>query len=63
MKKKVARCPNCGAPDKYPDKAKTYLHYGQQRNRPTTYTCGTTTSPDWSPPVYGKDCNNNLKGA
>lgn len=49
-------CPNCGAPNKYPDKTKVTHEHGYPRNRPTTYTCGTVTSPDWSPPIYGKGC-------
>lgn len=51
MAKKIAKCPNCGAPDKNPEESKiTYVH-GQPRNRATTYTCGSMTSPDWSPPL------------
>ena len=51
-------CPNCHAPNKYPDKPRVVYYFGTLRNAPTTFTCGTVTSPDWSPPVYGKDCIN-----
>lgn len=57
MTKKISKCPNCGAPDKYPDKVKVSYDRGYPRNLPTTYTCGTVTSPDWSPPIYGDDCH------
>ena len=52
----IATCPNCGAPDKYQDTPKVDRSSGNPRNRPTTYECGTVTSPDWAPPVYGTDC-------
>lgn len=50
------KCPKCGAPNKYSEKTVLATEYRYPRHRPTTYTCGTTTSPDWAPPVYGKDC-------
>lgn len=50
------KCPRCGAPDKYPNAPKTKIEYGQVRNRPTIFECGTVTSPYWSPPVYDKNC-------
>lgn len=52
--KKPLVCPRCGAPVKHPPKMQGRW---QDRVGPTTYTCGTVTSPDWAPPIYGKDCN------
>lgn len=49
-------CPNCGAPNQYPDRPKVDHSLGYPRNRPTTYACGTVASPNWSPPVYDKNC-------
>ena len=48
-------CPNCGASDKYPG-PKVDHSRGYPRNLSTTYHCGTTTSPDWSAPVYSVAC-------
>ena len=50
------KCPNCGAPPKYPYKPTKVDYFGTPRNAPTTFACGTVTSPDWSPPVYDKNC-------
>lgn len=57
----MKRCPNCGAPDKYPEKSKVDHSLGYERITPTTYTCGTTDSPNWSPPIYGKNCRSSTK--
>jgi len=62
-KKKLVVCPNCGALDKYPNAPKVTYKYGYPRNLPTTFVCGTTTSPDWAPPIYGKQCGRGLTGA
>lgn len=52
----MSTCPRCGAPDKYPNAPKTTVRHRVIRNVPTTYTCETVTSPDWSPPIYGPNC-------
>lgn len=50
-------CPNCGAPNKYPNKTVMATEFNYPRHRPVIFTCGTVMSKDWSPPIYGKDCH------
>ena len=47
-------CPYCKAPAKWPPRIENY--HGMIREYPTTYECGTVTSPNWSPPIRGKTC-------
>jgi hypothetical protein len=54
MKTVPTTCPNCGAPKKKP--ARKEMENGQLREYPTVYTCGTITSPNWSPPIFDKNC-------
>lgn len=52
LEEKRNTCPNCGAAVKHPPKMMG--HY-QDRVGPTTFVCGTVTSPSWlSPLIY---CN------
>jgi hypothetical protein len=44
------KCPFCGAPQKYPT---NFTAYGYEL--PTSYTCGTVTSPRWKPLKYCKE--------
>lgn len=60
MKHKLTKpgplCPYCKAPNKYPKNAEFGDYFGFPRARPVTYTCGTTASQDWAPPVQGEEC-------
>lgn len=47
-------CPNCRAPQKYQTKTNETGY-----ELPTTYLCGTSDSPNWSPPLYSKECTLN----
>lgn len=58
---KFDKCPGCGAPQKYPNKPPVTYEHGYPRNRPIVFTCGTVASPDWSPPVYDKNCRGSVK--
>jgi hypothetical protein len=53
----MENCPYCGAKKKYPTKFE--IRYGAKYEYPTTYTCGTATSPNWGNPVRGKRCIEN----
>jgi hypothetical protein len=48
------KCPYCGAAQKYPTHYE--MEHGMLREYPTTYKCGTVTSPMWAPPIKGKTC-------
>jgi hypothetical protein len=50
----VNKCPYCGAAIKH--KGKIGIDYNRERVYPTTYLCGTVTSPNWTPPIRGKEC-------
>lgn len=54
------KCPYCGAGQEHPTKIET--RYKQPYECPTTYTCGTVTSPNWAPPVRGKNCSDAPRG-
>lgn len=47
-------CPYCQAAVKFGPRIE--IEYGMKREYPTTYICGTVTSPNWSPPIRGKQC-------
>jgi hypothetical protein len=47
---KMKKCPFCGALQKYPTK-----NTPEGYELPTTYTCGTVTSPYWKPLRYCKE--------
>ena len=57
----MSKCPNCGAPRKYP--AKTAHNGTSPRIYPTTYVCGTVNSQNWLQPVVTKQCSEFSKGA
>jgi hypothetical protein len=50
-------CPYCSAPVKHPSRPRST--YGVT---PTTFSCGTTSSPEWSPPVRGRLCSTTFTG-
>jgi hypothetical protein len=54
----TAHCPYCGAAVKHPGRIER--EYGIPREYPTTYACGTVTSPNWRPPVRGKQCTSSF---
>ncbi len=50
-------CPYCGSPRKYPTKVET--RYKMRYEYPTTFSCGTVTSPNWPKkpgPIRGDYC-------
>jgi hypothetical protein len=47
-------CPYCKSKKKYPTKFE--IRYKEKYEYPTTFICGTVTSPNWAPPIKGKDC-------
>lgn len=57
MSEKVRQCPYCNAKPAYPTRVETTA--GGRREYPTTFTCGTVTSPDWGPPIRGENCKSN----
>ena len=52
-----SHCPYCGSDIKH--KGRIEVVYGVRREYPTTYICGTVTSPNWNPPIKGKQCTEN----
>lgn len=54
--KDIKLCPICGSEALYPTKIE-YV-YGIKREYPTTFKCGTVSSPHWKPVIRGKDCKN-----
>lgn len=50
----VHHCPYCGSKPLYPTKIE--MRYKQKYEYPTTYVCGTVTSPNWNPPIRGELC-------
>ena len=48
-------CPYCGSEQMYPTRIEE--ERGQKREYPTTFLCGTITSPNWSPPIRGRVCS------
>ena len=55
VNKKKRGCPYCGSVVKYGPRIETD-RWGGKREYPTTYACGTVTSPNWQPPIRGKHC-------
>jgi hypothetical protein len=53
--KHIVTCPNCGAPLKHAPRVDAY-----GRQTPSIFTCGTVTSPHWSPPIWGEACITDL---
>lgn len=50
FEEKRTTCPNCGAAVEHPPKM---MGHHQDREGPTTFVCGTVTSPAWlSPLIY-----------
>lgn len=52
---KPPTCPYCGSPVKYPGRP-LGRYPGDTYIKPTTFSCGTVTSPHWGPPVRDKNC-------
>jgi hypothetical protein len=51
---KSKKCPYCGSLAERP--ANIEIRYGSKYEYPTTFVCQTVTSPNWSPPIKGKEC-------
>lgn len=52
--KTETKCPYCGSPAKFPTKIE--IRYNSPYEYPTTFVCGTVTSPNWNPPIKGENC-------